>query len=278
MRLALLGAGISRSSMPRLQHHLGSLVGVEIDYGLIDGENYGEADPCALVRQSIEQGYHGLNVTHPYKQKVHNLVREPAIAGHDRIGSYNTLKFTDRGILGANTDYSGFIRGYRFRRGEQLPGHVVMCGAGGVGSAIAFGLLELGCEHLSIYDLQPSQADALASKLRQFGGSAEVLEQSRFPDVARSAHGLVNCTALGMHSYPGNAFPFSVIGSQQWAFDAVYTPLKTEFLMQCQQAGLQCLSGFDLWIFQGLDAFSVFTGVDIEADETLIETALSWLD
>jgi len=80
-----------------------------------------------------------------------------------------------------------------------------------------------------------------------------------------------------MHGYPGSAFPASAISDQEWAFDAVYTPLHTEFFTTCKSSGLDCLSGFDLWIFQGLDAFSVFTGVDVKADDTLINTALSWL-
>ena len=278
MKLGLLGAGISRSSMPRLQHFLGNQVNVNVDYGLIDGKDFSGFDPCEEVRRARVKGYVGLNVTHPYKQSIHKLVTRPVIDGHERIGSYNTLRFTDTEILGANTDFSGFMRGYRYRRGDATPGHVVMCGAGGVGRAVAFGLLELGCSHISIYDVAPQQAESLVATIRSHGGSAEVVEKAKLPDVMGEAQGLVNCTALGMYSYPGNAFPAEAIGCQQWAFDAVYTPLRTDFLEACTAADLQCLSGFDLWIFQGFDAFRVFTGIDVQADEQLIGTALSWLD
>jgi shikimate dehydrogenase len=94
----------------------------------------------------------------------------------------------------------------------------------------------------------------------------------------REANGLVNCTALGMHSYPGSAFPKEYINDQHWAFDAVYTPLKTAFLQRCEEQGLTCINGFDLWIYQGLDAFKLFTGITVEAQEEVISTALSWLD
>jgi shikimate dehydrogenase len=81
-----------------------------------------------------------------------------------------------------------------------------------------------------------------------------------------------------MYEYPGSAFPEKYIGKQRWAFDAVYTPLKTEFMFACEQHNLSCITGFDLWIYQGLDAFTLFTGVTVNDQDTVISTALSWLD
>jgi shikimate dehydrogenase len=278
MKMALVGSGISRSRMPRLQQHLASLADVSLDYGLIDGENVDGFNPVQRVQQAQADGFHGLNITHPYKQRVYDLVSEPAVAGHQAIGSYNTLKFHQGKIFGANTDYSGFIRGYRFRRGNAAPGRVVLCGAGGVGRAIAFGLAALGSSHIAIFDLVPAQAQSLCDALLQLGASSSVIGADALTDSLQQADGLVNCTALGMYNHPGTAFPSLAIGPQSWAFDAVYTPLETEFIVCCRNAGMQCISGFDLWIFQGIDAFRLFTGVEVEATDELIATALAWLD
>lgn len=278
LRMSLMGLGIARSRMPSLQSYLGSLVGLDIDYGLIDGEGIANFDPCDQVLRARDAGFYGLNVTHPYKQRIHRLVDRPTIAGHERIGSYNTLKFEAGEILGANTDFSGFMRGYRHHRGDHAPGHVVMCGAGGVGRAIAFALNALGCTHISIFDLSAEQAESLCQALAGEGGSASVITREQLPSTMLEADGLVNCTALGMYNHPGNAFPVDAIDTQAWAFDAVYTPLNTEFLDLCRQRGLHCISGFDLWIFQGLDAFQIFTGLEVQAEEPLIKTVLSWLD
>ena len=278
MKMGLVGSGISRSRMPRLQQYLGSLVNVPLDYVLIDGENIDGFDPVQTIKQALAEGFNGLNVTHPYKQKVYDLVSEPAVAGHQAIGSYNTLKFDQSRIYGANTDYSGFIRGYRYRRGIAEPGRVVLCGAGGVGRAIAFGLAAMGATHIAIYDLVTAQAQSLSDALLQRGVSAHVIAAEQLADAILKADGLVNCTALGMFNHPGTAFPAAAIGPQSWAFDAVYTPLETEFIACCRNAGVQCISGCDLWIFQGIDAFRIFTGIEIEASDELISTALSWLD
>ena len=200
------------------------------------------------------------------------------MAGHERIGSYNTLTFKNGVIRGANTDFSGFMRGYRFRRGKLAPGKVLMAGAGGVGRAIAFGLGELGASEIALHDINAEQSQSLCTTLVDAGFNARVVAPEQLSDAIENADGLVNCTAIGMYSHPGNLFAPNLLGKQQWVFDAVYTPLDTEFIVAARSAGLQCISGFDLWIYQGLDAFKIFTGVDVQDSHELIETALSWLD
>ena len=63
-----------------------------------------------------------------------------------------------------------------------------------------------------------------------------------------------------------NPFPEAALGLQRWAFDAVYTPENTEFLHACRVRGIDTLSGFELFLFQGLDAFRLFTGIETDAD------------
>lgn len=220
-------------------------------------------------------GLAGVNVTHPYKQLVCQVVSGPIMPGHERIGAYNTLVFREDLILGANTDYSGFISAYRFRRGNQNPGRVFLCGAGGVGHAIAWALAELDCEHLDIYDVNRKQAESLERDLNH-ALSVSVISEDAVAETVRACDGLINATSLGMHGHPGSAFNPALISQQSWAFDAVYTPLNTEFLQTCEAASIECLSGFNLWLFQGLDAFEALTGRRSEPTESLIQTTRSW--
>ena len=81
----------------------------------------------------------------------------------------------------------------------------------------------------------------------------------------RQADGLINATPVGMFQYPGNPFPEDGFKNQYWTFDAVYTPENTEFLDQCRRRGIKTLSGFYLFLFQGLDAFKHFTGITAKA-------------
>ena len=46
----------------------------------------------------------------------------------------------------------------------------------------------------------------------------------------------------------------------QWAFDAVYTPIDTQFLGDAQLQGLQIMSGYELFFHQGIDAWTIYSG------------------
>jgi shikimate dehydrogenase len=63
-----------------------------------------------------------------------------------------------------------------------------------------------------------------------------------------------------MSGRPGSAIPANLLGGQSWAFDAVYTPIETEFLRAARAAGLDTLSGYELFFQQGIKAFELFTG------------------
>jgi shikimate dehydrogenase len=278
LTLGLLGSGISHSRMPLLQKYLAERSGVELSYQLLDKAEEELSDPINTIQQLRQQGFDGINVTHPFKQKIFSCAQRSVIAGHEAIGSYNTLKFVGEEIHGANTDYMGFIQSYRFVRGKKKAGNVFLAGAGGVGRAVAFALAELGCEQFTIYDLLTEQAESLAALLKNKGLNVHIADDANKAELILGADGLLNCTNLGMHNYPGTVFEAELIRSQQWAFDAIYTPLDTEFMEHCNEAGVQCISGFFLWLFQGLEAFRIFTGKEAQLDQDLIKTALNWFD
>jgi shikimate dehydrogenase len=63
----------------------------------------------------------------------------------------------------------------------------------------------------------------------------------------------------------GNAFPAAVLPGKRWAFDAVYTPIDTPFLVEARAAGIAAMSGYELFFHQGVDAFRLFTGREVDA-------------
>jgi shikimate dehydrogenase len=50
----------------------------------------------------------------------------------------------------------------------------------------------------------------------------------------------------------------------KWAFDAVYTPVETQFLQDARAAGLTVISGYELFFGQGVDAWDIFTGIPLD--------------
>lgn len=123
--------------------------------------------------------------------------------------------------------------------------------------AIVPALVRLGARKVTIWDINPDAAQTLA---RMVGKPAVAVPIADAPQAIRSATGLVNATALGMGGHPGTAFDPDLVGGQDWAFDAVYTPTDTAFLTDAAAKGLHILSGFELFRFMALETFRVYTG------------------
>ena len=184
------------------------------------------------------------------------------------IGAVNTVLFEADGPVGHNTDYSGFIEAYRGARGDKLPGISCLIGTGGVGRALAFGLVTLGASEIRLVDRDPdpAKAEALAADLRAAGAVVRVFDRAE--DASRGASGLLNGTPVGMIGYGGTPLATPAMSDANWAFDAVYTPVDTQFLMDAEAAGLDVISGYELFFYQGVHAWAHF------ADKPLDQVAL----
>jgi shikimate dehydrogenase len=272
IQLGLIGVGIERSRAPELHRLAGRLCGLPVTYELIPLASDRPDEFNAALAACMARGYRGVNVTHPFKERAALAVAFASESAR-RLGAVNTVRFDDEcGTQGFNTDHSGFVRAFRSRFPGSAPGSVAIAGTGGAGRAIAFGLGDLGARTLRLFDQDGRRAERLAEALRA-GGGVDVVVCDTVEEAAAGADGLVNATPLGMHRHPGTAIPKAAIGGQAWAFDAVYTPLETQFLRDAEQAGLAVLCGYELFFYQGVDAFELFTGVQV--DEGALRAALS---
>jgi shikimate dehydrogenase len=256
MRLGLIGDAIAASQMPRLQKVAGAQLGRPVRYERLVPREQGLGFD-ALFDRCREEGMRGVNVTYPYKERAARRVT-PADEGTLALGAVNTVLFEATGPLGHNTDHSGFVQAWRAARGGTTPGAVCILGAGGVGRAVAFALLALGAEALRLADRDAEKAEALASALRSAGGRASVHASAR--DAAEGAHGLVNCTPVGMVGHDGTPLEARAMRGAAWAFDAVYTPAETPFLRDAERAGLTVISGWELFFWQGIHAAALYHG------------------
>lgn len=63
---------------------------------------------------------------------------------------------------------------------------------------------------------------------------------------------------------PGCPLDPGLIDRQQWCFDAVYTPIKTEFLAHCERKHVRTITGFELFLYQGLDSFEFWSRIKVD--------------
>jgi len=262
VKLGLIGDNISRSKSPRLHRTAGQLTGHTVSYDRLIPRDIGLSFD-EVFEQARLGGFRGINVTYPYKELVTAkvTVTDPLVRA---IGAVNTVVFDAGGPHGFNTDYSGFIAAYRAVRGAEEPGTVCLIGTGGVGKAVAFGLIGLKARAIRCADLDPAKAEALAAALRALGSDTEIETSGDARSAAKGADGIINCTPLGMVGIDGTPLPREAMTGAQWAFDAVYTPVETQFLQDADRAGLTVISGYELFFGQGVDAWDIFTGIPLD--------------
>lgn len=262
IKLGLIGDNITRSKSPRLHRTAGKLTQHDVTYDRLIPKDMGLTFDQVFEQARIS-GYRGINVTYPYKEIVTSKV-EVADQLVRAIGAVNTVVFAEDGPQGFNTDYTGFMAAYRAVRGIQPPGTVCLIGTGGVGKAVAFGLIGLQASVIRCVDLDADKAQALTDALLALGSDTRVETHSDAIVAAKGADGIINCTPLGMVGIGGTPLPPAAMHGAQWVFDAVYTPVDTQFLQDAGQAGLTVISGYELFFGQGVDAWEIFTKIPLD--------------
>jgi shikimate dehydrogenase len=265
IKLGLIGDNINRSQSPRLHRTAGQLAGLQVTYDRLIPKDM-DLTFDEVFQQAQRGGFRGINVTYPYKELVTSkvFVSDPLVRA---IGAVNTVVFDAEGPKGFNTDYTGFMHAYRRLRGDQSPGTVCLIGTGGVGKAVAFGLVALGAKTIRCVDLDPAKAEALAQALRDLETETVIETSDNAISAAIGADGIINCTPLGMVGIGGTPLPAASMQGASWAFDAVYTPVDTQFLQDAAQANLTIISGYELFFGQGLDAWKIFTSTDLDPEQ-----------
>lgn len=256
----LIGHGIQASLTPAMHEREGDEQGLRSQYKLIDMQVLGlgvEALP-ELLQAAGRMGFTGLNITHPCKQAVIPLLDElsPDAAA---LGAVNTVLLRDGRRIGHNTDWSGYAEAFRRNMDGVALDRVVQLGAGGAGVAVAHALLTMGVGQLTIQDMDPARAQALAASLSERFGAGRAVACADLPAAMAAANGLVHCTPTGMAAHPGLPLPAELLRPALWVSEIVYFPLETELLRTARALGCRTLSGGGMAVFQAVQAFRLFT-------------------
>ncbi len=258
VKVGLLGRGIQMSRTPAMHEREAARMGLTCSYVLIDFDALGlsDSDLPAAIEAAVSLGFHGVNVTYPFKQSVMPLLDERSVDA-TAIGAVNTVVFGPRST-GHNTDCWGYAESFRTAMPGAPLGHVVLFGAGGAGSAVAYALIGLGARRLSIVDADLSRARSLAARL--VGIETSVVSPQDIAAALGDADGVVNTTPVGMAKHPGTPFDTSLLRPSQWVSDVIYFPQETELLRAARAIGCRTLPGIGMAIGQAARAFELFTG------------------
>ena len=247
----LIGNGIGASRSPALHEGEADAQGIRLVYSLFDLASEGENEESlqAMLDAAKRMRFAGLNVTHPYKQRVIPLLDELSEEAR-RIGAVNTIAFHDGIAKGYNTDSAGFAESLRHGLSDGPIERVVQLGAGGAGAATANALLEHGTGTLYLHDVRRERVEALSARLASAFGEGRVELVDDPSSAIRMADGLVNATPIGMDAYPGSPVALDLLRPSMWVADVIYFPLETALLRHARAIGCRTLNGSRMVVFQ----------------------------
>ena len=255
LNLGLVGKYIQKSQAPNLLTKLSKEFNFPISYELFDLQNIEEVNFELFINELKEKKIRGINVTFPFKEIAAKISHKKA--EEVEITKSSNLLLLDEKIISRNTDYLGFEKLLNYHFKEKFE-NVLVLGGGGIGRSVCFALAKFGLNKLFLLEKDIKKSTQLINELKKIGVDAVAISLEEL-DQELIFDGVLNCTEVGHEHSPGNILKNKDLKKIKWIFDAVYIPSETEFIKQAKQAGLKIISGIDLFIFQGMEGFIIFS-------------------
>lgn len=272
-KAAVIGHPVTHSKSPLIHNAWISRYGLAGSYEAIDiaPENLEKG-----VRDLVDRGYAGFNVTIPHKSAILPLCRAVSdIAA--RIGAANTIIVQKDGTLQAeNTDVFGFVENIR----QNAPGFdfasgpALVLGAGGAARAVIEGLLDQGCPEIILCNRTLARAQQVAATAR-WPERIRVEEWDRRHAEQKGATLLVNTTQLGMTGQPSLDLSLENLDPRTCVVDIVYAPLETELLRAAKMRGNPVVTGIGMLLHQARPAFAAWFGILPDITAPLMKKVLA---
>lgn len=203
----------------------------------------------------------GANVTVPHKVAVLGLC-DTRTEEAQLIGAVNTLAWTTEGLLGDNTDATGLADALDQDLGVAAGATTVLVGTGGAARAAAVAAGRLGLR-LTVAGRRPDAAEDVAALVTRAGGpraaACDLRDETALRRAVDDAALVINATPLGMRgeSLPG---PCQRLGPGQIAYDLIYSPPQTPFLLEAATRGAETHHGLSMLVAQAAASYRRWIG------------------
>ena len=250
---ALIGHPLGHSLSPQLHAGIGAAAGFPVTYELCD------LKPDELVTNAPDlfKRFRGINVTVPYQAAIIPFVERIDDSARE-VGVVNTIYKN----CGYNTDIDGLIRS-----GLNVQGRtVLLIGYGGAAAAAAALAERQGARLVVVTGRNAERGRAWAADRTKRSGSLrfDFCEAEDILSFQTRYDIVIQTTPAGMWPHVGSLpLPREILvrlfeRDQPLAFDAIYNPTATRFLLLAQAAGCRTISGLDMLFGQGVAAQAVF--------------------
>lgn len=261
----LLGSPVAHSLSPAMHNLSFAALNIDAVYLAFDvtGERLKET-----VRVFRDLNTYGFNVTMPGKKHVMEYLDEVSRSAR-LIGAVNTVVNENGKLIGYNTDGTGYTSALREHGFDPKGKEVTLVGAGGAACAAAVQMALDGVKTLHIVNRKSRSVDAayaLAQRINQATSCrADVafLEDAQtLADLISGSDLLTNATPIGMAPETEASFlkDPSPLRSSLVVSDMVYNPRMTKLRRQAMEAGCKTIGGTSMLLWQGAEAFRLWTG------------------
>jgi shikimate dehydrogenase len=255
-RVGLIGWPVEHSISPEIHNAAFQALGLDWHYDVM-------AIPPDILRQGIREpmqhGYIGLNVTIPHKQDVMKLVKPDEVAR--AVGAVNTVDFRDN--TGTNTDVAGLLDDLTANGMTVNGANTIVLGAGGAARSAVYGLHSAGAK-VTVVNRTFERAQRMLGDLMISAGVTGVEVKTLDEAAEDSVDLIVNATPVGMWPH-ADASPWITgvpFPKEATVYDMIYRPQRTRLMDQAEAAGGRAVGGLGMLVRQGAASFKVWTGQD----------------
>jgi shikimate dehydrogenase len=178
-------------------------------------------------------------------------------------GAVNTLRWSEAGWEGFNTDGYGLAAGIREALQLDLAGaHVILIGAGGAARGAAVECLQQRPASLWVVNRTRENLRVLFEALAPLaqGIPFHGFVPTALPhDLPRAAI-VINATSAGLRESDAPPIDLAALPRPGAVFDMIYNPAETRLLRQAAFLGLPHANGLSMLVHQGAKALEIWSG------------------
>ena len=254
----VIGNPINHSLSPKLHNHWLKQNNINAVYEKIKLE---ENEIENFFHEIKNQEINGCNVTVPFKKTVIPFL-DKLSSEAEHTQSVNTICFHNDKLVGHNTDIDGFQKAINSLDYKVKDKKIFILGAGGVVPSLIFALNKMEVSEITISNRTNKKAEDLKIQFNKIN----TVSWGEVPDFDM----IINATSLGLNNETID-LNTSKIGRGKFFYDVVYNPNETNFLKLGKKLGNQIENGKLMFIYQALEAFRLWHGVEPDVSEKILK-------
>ncbi len=278
--IGLIATPIRHSKSPAMHNAAFEALGLDYVYLVFEVDKNELEDAVKGLKAMKVRGW---NVSMPNKAAIVQYLDKITPAAQ-MCGAVNTV-INDDGILtGTITDGTGFMHSLKEKNIDIINKKITVVGVGGAATAICIQAALDGVKEISIFNRKDDFFVRGEENVKKINNNtschASLYDLDDHEALKREINDsvlFVNATNVGMGNLQGQmVLPnINYLNKDIIVYDVIYSPEETELLKQAKTIGCQTLNGIGMMLYQGAEAFKLWTGENMPIDIVKKELGMS---